>query len=255
MPFPFPGMNPYLETPELWTEVHHWLITGIAESLVNPLRPKYRVAIEKRIYQTVDESSLLIGIPDVMVAQVTPTASASNVVTVQPAVQPLAVSLPMPEEVRESYLEVRDVGSGAVITTLEVLSPKNKRSGDGRNAYESNRQRILASATHLVEIDLLRARTPLTILNSPLQTQYRILVSRSDRRPRADLYTFNVPDPIPPFPLPLKSGDAEPLVDLHAILEDIYDRAGFDLAVDYSQPASPPLPSEDAAWVHALLHA
>ncbi|MEQ8961940.1 MAG: DUF4058 family protein, partial [Coleofasciculus sp. C2-GNP5-27] len=35
MPSPFPGMNPYLENPELWPEVHHWLITAIAESL-NP---------------------------------------------------------------------------------------------------------------------------------------------------------------------------------------------------------------------------
>ena len=30
MPSPFPGMNPYLENPELWPEVHHRLITAIA---------------------------------------------------------------------------------------------------------------------------------------------------------------------------------------------------------------------------------
>ena len=68
MPFPFPGMNPHLENPEIWTEVHHRLITGIAESLVLQLRPRYRVAVEKRIYQTVDDQSLLVRIPDVTVA-------------------------------------------------------------------------------------------------------------------------------------------------------------------------------------------
>ena len=31
--------------------------------------------------------------------------------------------------------------------------------------------------------------------------------SRSDRRPRADLYVFNLPDVIPLFPLPLPYND------------------------------------------------
>jgi len=43
----FPGMNPYLEDPDLWTEVHAWLIVLLAR-LLNPLLPpKYRAAIEK----------------------------------------------------------------------------------------------------------------------------------------------------------------------------------------------------------------
>ncbi|MGA9382516.1 MAG: DUF4058 family protein [Phormidium sp.] len=33
MPSPFPGMNPYLENPQLWSEVHHRLITAIANSI------------------------------------------------------------------------------------------------------------------------------------------------------------------------------------------------------------------------------
>lgn len=45
-------MNPYLEHPELWTSVHSWLIVAIAEALAPDLRPKYRVAIEKRLDQT-----------------------------------------------------------------------------------------------------------------------------------------------------------------------------------------------------------
>ncbi|NET90752.1 MAG: DUF4058 family protein, partial [Kamptonema sp. SIO1D9] len=26
MPSPFPGMNPYLESPLFWSGFHHWLI-------------------------------------------------------------------------------------------------------------------------------------------------------------------------------------------------------------------------------------
>ncbi len=50
MPSPFPGMDPYLEHPELWPEVHNRLIVAIADTLAPQLRPKYRVAIEKRVY-------------------------------------------------------------------------------------------------------------------------------------------------------------------------------------------------------------
>ncbi len=67
MPNPFPGMNPYLESPDFWPEVHHLLIGMIQESLVPQLVPKYRVAIEKRIYEIKGEQSLLVGIPDVSI--------------------------------------------------------------------------------------------------------------------------------------------------------------------------------------------
>lgn len=64
------------------------------------------------------------------------------------------------------------------------------------------------------------------------------MVSRGDRRPQADLYGFNLCDRIPAFPLPLKSGDTEPLVDLQVLLDNIYDTANYDL--DYSQDPLPP---------------
>ncbi|MEB3829953.1 DUF4058 family protein, partial [Phormidium sp. CCY1219] len=57
MPSPFPGMNPYLEQPDFWPEVHHLLISLLLESLVPQLRPKYRVAIEKRVYEMAGNDS------------------------------------------------------------------------------------------------------------------------------------------------------------------------------------------------------
>ena len=41
MSSPFPGMNPYLENPDLWSEVHHRLITAIAIAISPTLRPQY----------------------------------------------------------------------------------------------------------------------------------------------------------------------------------------------------------------------
>ena len=42
MASPFPGMNPYLEHPQLWPEVHHRLITAIAIAIQPALLPKYQ---------------------------------------------------------------------------------------------------------------------------------------------------------------------------------------------------------------------
>ncbi len=51
MPSPFPGFDPYLEHPDFWPEVHSRLIVALADSLVPQVRPKYEIAIEKRIYE------------------------------------------------------------------------------------------------------------------------------------------------------------------------------------------------------------
>ncbi len=255
MPSPFPGMNPYLEHPELWAGVHLLLIAALTESLAPKLRPKYRVAVEVRMYQTSGEKSLLVGIPDVAVkrSQSATNETTPNVAVAELSTQPLTVNIPMPEIVKQGYLEIKEVATGEVVTAIELLSPVNKRSGDGRKAYETKRLRVLGSSTHLIEIDLLRRWQPMPILNQGIESHYRLLVSRGECRPQADLYAFNLQQKIPLFPLPLKSGDSEPLVDLHQLLNTVYDRGSYDLAIDYSQQPVPPLSEMDAAWADTLL--
>ncbi|MBE9215566.1 DUF4058 family protein [Plectonema cf. radiosum LEGE 06105] len=252
---PFPGMNPYLENPELWSEVHHRLITAIAIAIAPSIRPKYRVAIEKRTYLGDVEDSVLIGIPDVAVTTQKKAATQNKTTTATLPVQgkSVTVKLPVPVYKKEAYLEIREVATGYVVTTLEVLSPTNKRTGKGRDAYEEKRKEVLSTPTHLVEIDLLRAGKPMQILSEIPQTDYRILVARGNRRPLAEVFGFNLQQEIPCFLLPLKSGDNEPLIDLQSLLAQIYEQAGFDLAIDYSIESVPPLQSEDKIWADALL--
>lgn len=255
MPSPFPGMNPYLENPIFWQEIHHRLITAIADDLAPKLRPNYIVAIDVRLHEVNDEDSMLVGIPDVTIgrsATVT-TNSLKSVAVVEPQTEPITVELPITLTVKQAYLEIRGVKSKEVITAIEILSPVNKRTGEGREKYEKKRQTILSSLTHFIEIDLLRSGQPLPILNNPVETDYRILVSRAERRPLADLYAFNLQQPIPKFPLSLRPGDNEPLIDLQELLHGIYDRAGFDLKIDYTQEVLPSLSEEHTAWVKHLL--
>ncbi|MEH1926432.1 DUF4058 family protein [Nostoc sp.] len=255
MAYPFPGMNPYLEDPALWAGVHGRLIVAIADYLSPQLRPKYFVAIEERIYQTTGDDKVLVGIPDVIVqsSQTAINPKILNIAVVTPAVQPKTVTVPIPEIVKERYLEVRKVGTKEVVTVIEILSPKNKCTGEGCNAYETKRQRVLGSSTHLVEIDLLRVGEPMLVFGDGTQNDYRILASRAENRPQSDLYAFNLQDIIPSFPLPLRTGDSKPLVDLQSLLAGIYDRGSYDLVIDYSQDPALQLSEQNAVWTDALL--
>ncbi len=46
---PFPGMDPWLEDPELWPDVHNSLIISIRDALAPMLRPSYFVQVESRM--------------------------------------------------------------------------------------------------------------------------------------------------------------------------------------------------------------
>lgn len=255
MPSPFPGMNPYLEHPEFWPEVHHRLITAIAIALAPPLRPKYRVAIEKRTYLNDGQNSVEVGIPDVSVLSLKSSNQNTSTLTIPDQSEFITVAIPVPEEITESYLEIREIATGYVVTVIEVLSPTNKRAGKGREAYEDKRKEVLASPTHLIEIDLLRSGKPMPIISEIPQSDYRILVARKNRRPLAQLYAFSVRQEIPKFLLPLRAGDTEPLVDLQSLLAQVYEQAGFDLAIDYSHQPVPPLTKEDRVWASQLIQA
>jgi hypothetical protein len=73
--------------------------------------------------------SLLVGIPDASVFQQNPSDSqATNRVTTGVLTQLIRVTLPLNEEITERYLEIREVKTGRVVTVVEVLSPKKKKS-------------------------------------------------------------------------------------------------------------------------------
>lgn len=252
MPSPFPGMDPYLEHPLLWPGLHRRLIVALADDLTPKVRPRYFVEVEERIYQSAVDGLVLIGRSDVHVVS-TPAPKPAEVSPAATVVAPRTVRVPVPDEIRETFLEVRSVEEGEVITVVELLSPTNKRPGEGRRTYEMKRQRILGSLTHLLEIDLLRAGQRLPVEPDTGKESYRILASRANRRPNAELFCFGVRDQIPPFAMPLRPGDPEPIVDLGAVLNSVYDRGGYDLRVQYGRNPTPPLEDDDARWADTHL--
>ena len=253
MKSPFPGMDPYLEHPSLWPDMHNRLIAALADDLSERVAPRYYVGLERRTYFLKADDLVFITRPDIAVA----LATEMSILAPQPAtsVTMPEVEVPMQDEVFENFLEIREVKTGKLITVLELLSPVNKLHKQGREEYERKRGYVFRSWTNLVEIDLLRAGDSMPVVGAQVQSDYRILVSRGLQRPRASLIACTLRQPIPAFILPLLPGDDEPEVALNRILHALYQRARFDLRLDYTQPPIPPLAETDAAWARELITA
>ncbi len=255
MPSPFPGMDPFLESQE-WDDFHYSLNAAIRDALSPRLAPRYFVRVERRVYvESPGEADPLFRRPDVSVLWTGETAG-GTAVAAAPAtsLEPFECELPIPEERRETYLLIRRQETMEVVTVLETLSPSNKRpGGDGRREYLQKREEVLHSSSHLVELDLLRggARLP---MSSPLPPgDYYAIISRRQRWPRATVYRWTVRDRLPTIPIPLKGADPDVPLDLQAAFATVYDRARYDLSVNYEVDLQPPPRDEDAEWMRGLL--
>lgn len=217
MQSPFPGMDPYLEDPTIWRSVHHHLIAAIGETLGDALAPAFYVAVEERVY---------IATPD-------------DLLVIEPLEE---------EEIREAYLELRDVRTRAVITVIEVVSPTNKASGStGRRHFQDKRRRVMASETHWLEIDLLRAgERPLEARG---RSAYCTLLRRGVPGAPYELWVSGLRDRLPIIGVPTRAPLADTPLDLAEILQTVYRRGHYELAIDYDgQPPLPLLSTEDAQW-------
>ena len=68
---PFPGMNPYLETLDLWPDVHNRLIGAISSFLRRSLPIRYSVVTEERVvigHNPPEEPRRRYAIPDVAIS-------------------------------------------------------------------------------------------------------------------------------------------------------------------------------------------
>ncbi|MBW3597424.1 MAG: DUF4058 family protein [Planctomycetes bacterium] len=254
MPSPFPGMDPFIECQE-WVDFHTTLITVLREALAPQLGDRYVARVERRIYVEHDpeERARQYG-ADVALVEMSGARPAVPAPAGATAIAPIECELPGPVERREAYLVIRDRWSHEVITVVEVLSPTNKAPGsDGRRLYLTQRDEILESRAHLVELDLLRGGGQLPLVGPVPHADYYAIVSREHCRPHVDVYAWSVRDVLPEIPVPLKREDGEARLDLQAAFDIVYDRARYDQSLDYTAPLSPPLSPEEARWANDLL--
>lgn len=260
MPNPFPGMNPYLESPTFWRGVHSRLIVYASEIIQSQIRPRYRVDVEERVY--IETTGRRIY-PDVTISK-PPTVSyrPEGTVAVLEYDAPAAVLTIPTEPVHEPYLVIVERDSGKVVTVIEFLSHSNKTPGDeGYRLYRQKQREILQSEVNLVEIDLLRAGE---YVLSPPEEAVRRRFSKwhyfvSIRQVKGDvvfaLYPITIRQRLPRIFIPLAPEDKQVAVlDLQAVVNRCYDAGAYDDFIDYrSDPPPPPFEPEDAAWIDELL--
>jgi hypothetical protein len=242
-------MDPYLEHPGFWPGVHHRLIAAIGDDLAAKLAPRYYVDVEERTVVALPGGGAGHPRPDVTVVDSGLREAAAAYAPAGP------IPVEVPEGVRLGYLQVRTPGDNRVIAVIEVLSPFNKRPGAGRADYERKRLLLLTRPVHLVEIDLLRAGEPMVLGGAVPRSDYRILVSPWERRPSADLFPFDLDQPIPQITVPLLPGDEPAPLDVGTLAHGVYDRGQYRLRIDYRQEPEPPLATKAAEWADGLLRA
>lgn len=263
MASPFPGMDPYLEDPGIWPGFHHSLAEELKGSLNTHIGPKYYADVE--LHTVFEELSIAVPrrtiYPDVGVYEQAPAEPAAGPVATASATISEA---PIKREVVAGQTKLRAVRiylteTDELVTSIEILSPYNKRAGDGLAEYRRKRSEILRSIVHLVEIDLLRGgtRPGREVNDPPLDTDYVLLVNRS--RPESnvrisEIWPAALNQPLPGLPIPLLPPDPDTALDLNAAIEAIYGRAGYAWRIDYDQPVPPPdLRPAMATWLKEQL--
>ena len=257
MPSPFPGMDPVLEEPALFAGFHARLINESCRALLATLRSPYYADINDRVWIDVSGRNLW---PDANVLRDERPNPGGALVAVRPTTRPVRVRAPSDER-RQTFVEVycrRD--EEHLVAALEVLSPSNKSSGEGRDKYLSKQRELLDGKAHLIEIDLLRGGTPTTAVPLALAVEqagpfdYHVCVRECDAQDYFLVYPVLLPDRLPVLDLPLLPGDGSVALDLRAVMDSAYDSGPYSQRVRYAERVPPPaLSKEQKAWVEKLL--
>src|SRR5688572_28865024 len=102
MPSPFPGMDPYLEAPGLWPDVHDELISAIRNQLNQHLPGHYHARTRERVYIS-DETDpgRQFLIPDVHVRFIGPPQESGSSTAAATVAEPLTITTLIEEEIKE----------------------------------------------------------------------------------------------------------------------------------------------------------
>jgi hypothetical protein len=252
---PFPGMDPYLEAPTLWPDAHSSLMTIFREQLTPLLVPKYVAELNTQI--VIDNFGDIppeteSALPDVTITQPR-MLKESGGVALGVAAPPLRLRVPMSIPTRLVTIYIRQRENEKLVTVIELLSPVNKRPGDGRQAYLEKRNTFLHTPVSLVEIDLLRKWPRMPLEGKLPASDYLAVVCNMYERPECSVWPLSLRQPLPKLPIPLLRPDPPVELDIAQALQTAYERARYDLRIDYQAPCDPPLAPADAEWAATLI--
>lgn len=272
----FPGMDPYLEAPDIWPDFHDAFTAELRGVLNRILPDPYYARTQSRpeLGIVMHGGTARRIVPDVAIMRrqvreaTVAYAGASTAVLELPrqhATPTIDFRIPS-DPVLHRFVEIRDGRRNhKLVTLIEIISPSNKLPGPDRRAYVSKQMEILSSDASLIEIDLLRGGQrllPYPELEAAvydLAPDYLVLVNRSALREGYwmdfSLYPIALCQPLPCILVPLAGDDPDVLLDLQLAFNQAYAGGPYTRMIDYSADPEPPLDKEDAAWAGQLLAA
>lgn len=221
MPSPFAGMDPYLEDDKLWPGFQQQLVHSLYQTLLPGLMDRYRARVCQRVYVT--EQALFTSV--------------------------------VREEHQESLVEVRQRADGRLVTIVDIVSPVNKTTSQGRAAYLEKRREGQTCHASLVEIDLVLQGAPLLDYSREglPDWDYAVTVTRSSKPDQYEIYTATIEKPLPRFRLPLAPDDRDTVVDLQAAFNRAFEQGGFLDKINYQKDPVTKLDDADRAYIDQRL--
>jgi hypothetical protein len=257
MKSPFPGMDPYLEAR--WGDVHARFMVYAADALAPQLPPNLVAHVEEYMSVESDDETERFA-SEVRVEELSPNGGAQATAdgAAVALADPLLVPTTLPRRTLRS-IRILDPDSGnRIVTAVEVLSRTNKVGRQGRAEYERKQRELLDAGASLVEIDLLRAgghvlTVPYDNFPPDYREPYRVCVVRAWARHQGEIYRAGFRSPLPKVRIPLRPTDTDAVLDLQAILDQVYQKGRYDRLIDYSAEPTPRFDPADAAWADQLL--
>jgi hypothetical protein len=267
MPSPFPGMDPYLESPRWFHGFHNGLIFCIEEQLQPVLPPADYALSGQRVWLEVSQRYVEPDVNVMRERRQAPRREGGGVAVAEPEIetelasdQPVLIAVEDVEHDfhKESYLEIygRWSGRDRLIATIEVASPFNKTPGHEKYVkYRDKHREVLGGQAHLIEIDLLRAGTHVTAMPRDIALakagpfDYHVSVHRFDRPREFLVYPIRLQHRLPGIEVPLLPEDPAAMLDLQAALNRAYDAGPYRRVIRYGEdPIEPERRPDQAEW-------
>jgi hypothetical protein len=256
---PFPGMDPYLEAA--WGDVHHALCTYSRDAIQSQLGPSLYARVDERTVIEFPGESRQRGVfPDVRAVELHPALlpDQGGGVAVAEEAEPTLTGVD-DEPLTESFIQIFDKSTGnRVITVIEFLSSTNKLPGPNQVKYKEKQEQLLAGEVSLVEVNLMRrgewvVSIPLHQIPVSKDAPYYAAVRRGYDVIRWEYYAMPLQRRLKAIRIPLRKGERDAILDLQAVVEQVYRNGAYARSTDYTRPPDPPLAPDDERWADELL--